>query len=133
MSKGRVVQNHIVQEPQSTFVVTVGGSSFRTAGDGWAPLAGALLRTKANEDVWGIDGVGLAATEFRKARELGDRYWLYVVEWATSDQPEMYRTRIPPPKANWFFFDRGWSQTAEPRGDISPEDGTPKGDEGLEA
>jgi hypothetical protein len=71
------------------------------------------IEVKSQSGSWGADGVGMTVTEFNKARELGDLYWLYIVEWATSDQPEMYRIQDPAGKANWFFFDRGWSQVAD--------------------
>lgn len=70
------------------------------------------IEVKSQSGAWDVDGVGLTVTEFNKARELRDRYWLYVVEWATSEQPEIYRIQDPAGKANWFFFDRGWSQVA---------------------
>ena len=71
------------------------------------------IEVKSLSDKWGADGVGLTATEFERARALGDRYWLYVVERATSDAPEIYRIQDPARKANWFFFDRGWSQASK--------------------
>jgi uncharacterized protein DUF3883 len=72
------------------------------------------IEVKSLSEKWGADGVGLTATEFGRARELGERYWLYVVERAKSDAPEIYRIQDPARKANWFFFDRGWSQVADP-------------------
>lgn len=63
---------------------------------------------------WGNDGVGLTVTEFNSAREKGDNYWLYVVERAASEGYIIHRIQKLGRKANWFFFDRGWSQAAEP-------------------
>jgi hypothetical protein len=71
------------------------------------------IEVKSLSESWGADGVGLTATEFERARALGERYWLYVVERAKSDAPEIYRIQDPARKANWFFFDRGWSQVAD--------------------
>jgi hypothetical protein len=80
------------------------------------------IEVKALSDVWGADGVGLTVTEFNRARELGDRYWLYVVERATGEDYEIYRIQDPARKANWFFFDRGWSQ-ASVKGDTAAAGG----------
>lgn len=71
------------------------------------------IELKSLSEKWGADGVGLTATEFGRARELGERYWLYVVERAKSEAPEIYRIQDPARKANGFFFDRGWSQESE--------------------
>lgn len=71
------------------------------------------IEVKSCGGAWDVDGVGMTVTEFNKARELGNQYWLYVVDWATSDQPDIHRIQDPARKANWFFYDHGWSQAAE--------------------
>jgi hypothetical protein len=71
------------------------------------------IAIKSLSEKWGADRVGLTATEFGRARELGERYWPFVVERAKSEAPEIYRIQDPARKTNWFFFDRGWSQAAE--------------------
>ena len=64
-------------------------------------------------EAWGSAGVGLTATEFNRAHELGERYWLYVVEWATSNKPKIHRIQDPAGKANCFFFDEGWAEVSK--------------------
>ncbi len=59
--------------------------------------------------------VGLSHTQFEKAQEEGERYWLYVVENAGSpDVARVIRIRNPARRASTFVFDRGWSSADEP-------------------
>jgi len=84
--------------------------------------------------VWLYNGattisVGLTDTEYGKARELGDRYWLYVIEHALS-VPRLYAFQNPAERVNEYRFDGGWKQfadendTARPRSilDLPSED-----------
>lgn len=73
-----------------------------------------FIEVKSLSGDWGNDGVGLTVTEFESAQKKGDQYWLYVVERASSEKYTIHRIQNPGRKANWFFFDRGWSQVAEP-------------------
>lgn len=58
--------------------------------------------------------VGLSRTQFDSAREKGDAYWLYVVEYATDpDKVRVLRIQNPVAHAKTFTFDRGWRQIAE--------------------
>jgi hypothetical protein len=52
-------------------------------------------------------------TEFDKARELGDSYWLYVVELVETDQVKIYPIRNPANRADYYLFDYGWVPIAE--------------------
>jgi len=57
--------------------------------------------------------VGLSHTQFDCAREKGDAYWLYVVEYATDPaQARVLRIQNPVGHARTFTFDKGWSQIA---------------------
>lgn len=57
--------------------------------------------------------VGLSCTQFERAREKGDAYWLYVVEHATNSAlARVLRIQNPVALARTFTFDRGWSQIA---------------------
>ena len=42
-----------------------------------------------------FNGISLTPTEFLKAQECGDSYWLYVVEYAMSDNPSLIRIKNP--------------------------------------
>jgi len=54
------------------------------------------------------NGVLLSATQFQKAQELGEQYWLYVVENADSAVPTVYPIQNPAGIAEKFIFDNGW-------------------------
>lgn len=71
------------------------------------------IEVKACSDEWDSQGVALSDTQFKKALELGDRYWLYVVDRADTKDFHIFRIQNPANKANQFFFDDGWSVLAE--------------------
>ena len=56
--------------------------------------------------------VGMSSTQFEYARKNGDAYWLYVVERAGTDAPNLIRIQDPAGKATTFTFDRGWRAVA---------------------
>lgn len=57
--------------------------------------------------------VGLSHTQFDCAREKGDAYWLYVVEYAADPaQARVLRIQNPVGRARTFTFDRGWAGIA---------------------
>ncbi|VVN19887.1 hypothetical protein PS631_04324 [Pseudomonas fluorescens] len=58
--------------------------------------------------------VGLSHTQFNYAREKGDAYWLYVVEYAAdSVKARVLRIQNPIAHAKTFTFDRGWIEIAQ--------------------
>ncbi len=58
--------------------------------------------------------VGLSRTQFERAREHGEAYWLYVVEHAGEDHTaRIVRIQDPAGKARTFTFDRGWMDVAQ--------------------
>lgn len=56
--------------------------------------------------------VGISSAQFKCARDHGDAYWLYVVERAGTDAPNLVRIQDPVGKAKTFTFDRGWRAVA---------------------
>ena len=56
--------------------------------------------------------VGISSAQFKCARDHGDSYWLYVVERAGTDAPNLVRIQDPAGKAKTFTFDRGWRAVA---------------------
>jgi hypothetical protein len=72
------------------------------------------IEVKSLSGLWGADGVGLTSTEFSKARELGDRYWLYVVEKAQQSDARIYCIQDPARKVDQFLYDAGWQDTSTP-------------------
>jgi hypothetical protein len=77
---------------------------------------GAVLRfieVKSLSGDWGSDGVGLTKTQFEKAREVGDRYWLYVVERADKSDAQIHCIHDPARRVDQFLFDDGWRDAAD--------------------
>jgi hypothetical protein len=69
------------------------------------------IEVKTIPQEWGQRGVSMSDTQFDKARSLGDRYWLYVVENA-HDKPQVIPIQNPVDRVDKFFFDEGWRGTA---------------------
>jgi Protein NO VEIN, C-terminal len=61
--------------------------------------------------------VGISRTQFECAREHGEAYWLYVVEYAGSPDARIVRIPNPAENARSFTFDHGWLSIA----DIGPK------------
>jgi hypothetical protein len=70
------------------------------------------IEVKSTDERWGIRGVGLTDEQFRKAQELKDSYWLYVVEEASA-RPFIYRIKNPANRVNQFLYDNGWKEVAD--------------------
>jgi Domain of unknown function (DUF3883) len=63
--------------------------------------------------------VGMSHTQFQFAQERGDRFWLYIVEYAAdSKRTRILRIRNPAALARTFTFDKGWTDVAQ----TEPED-----------
>lgn len=56
--------------------------------------------------------VGMSHTQFECAREHGAAFWLYVVEYAGTDEARLVRIQDPASKARTFTFDHGWLDIA---------------------
>jgi hypothetical protein len=72
------------------------------------------IEVKGVRGPWDQMGVAISARQYQAARELGDRFWLYVVEWA--DEPAravVHPIRNPFARITAYFFDRGWRQLAD--------------------
>ena len=87
------------------------------------------IEVKSLSGDWGDFNAGLTDTQFEKAIELKDQYWLYVVERADQDDFQIYRIQDPANKANQFLFDSGWQGVAEEE-DNADNDGMGDGGEG---
>lgn len=78
--------------------------------------AGTMIRyieVKSFSGRWNNTYAVLSRSQFDKANNLGDSFWLYVVERAESDNFHIHRIQNPALKANHFMFDDGWRVTAE--------------------
>jgi len=68
------------------------------------------IEVKALSGNWGSDGAALTKPQFEKARELGDRYWLYVVEKAQQQDFKIHPIQDPAQRVNQFIYDDGWKK-----------------------
>jgi len=79
------------------------------------------IEVKSLSGDWEGPHAGMTDTQFKKNEELGDRYWLYVVERA--DQPDfsIWCIHNPAQRVTSFMFDGGWKNIAE-EDDDEPEE-----------
>jgi hypothetical protein len=78
---------------------------------------GALIRRieiKSTGGQWSIAGVMLSRRQHEQAVEDGDLFWLYVVENAQGSDYKIYRIQNPASRIDYFGFDGGWKDVAEP-------------------
>jgi hypothetical protein len=52
-------------------------------------------------------------TQFEKNREIGDYFWLYVVERAERPDYRIWRIQNPANRVTYFMYDDGWKELAE--------------------
>jgi hypothetical protein len=71
------------------------------------------IEVKSFSGDWKSTYAVLSQPQFNKARELGDLFWLYVVERAESETFNIRRIQNPATRANHFMFDDGWNALAE--------------------
>jgi hypothetical protein len=71
------------------------------------------IEVKSIAGAWGGAGVRLTPTQFVHAEELGDEYWLYVVEDAKTERPIVHAIQNPAAHISAFCFDCGWREIAE--------------------
>jgi hypothetical protein len=72
------------------------------------------IEVKSLSAQWGQDGVGVTYPEFDSAQQLGDKFWLYVVERAEQPDARIHRIQDPARKVDQFMYDDGWQEVAEP-------------------
>jgi len=75
------------------------------------------IEVKSFSGRWRNTFAQLSRMQFDTANELGDRFWLYVVESADTDACRVLPIRNPAQRANHFMFDDGWVALAEPTSD----------------
>lgn len=56
--------------------------------------------------------VGISRSQFECAREHGENYWLYIVEYANDENAQIVCIQDPAGKAQTFIFDYGWRDVA---------------------
>lgn len=75
------------------------------------PLTGEdrFIEVKGVNGEWNQTGVGLSRLQFSNAQDYGDRYWLYVVEFASDPQHmRVHPIRSPATQVTSFMFDGNW-------------------------
>jgi hypothetical protein len=72
------------------------------------------IEVKGIDAEWGKRGVPLSPIQLNKAQELGDMFWLYVVENCTDPATaRLHMIQNPASKITQFSFDSGWRQAGE--------------------
>lgn len=69
-----------------------------------------FIEVKGLDAEWGWRGVGISSTQYAEAQRRGDAYWLYVVEHALSDSPQVLEIPNPAKLITEYRFDGGWKQ-----------------------
>lgn len=72
------------------------------------------IEIKSTGGEWSVAGVMLSRRQHGQAVEDGDLFWLYVVENAQNDNFKIYRIQNPAGRIDYFGFDGGWKDVAEP-------------------
>jgi hypothetical protein len=72
-----------------------------------------FIEVKSLSGSWGSLGAGMSKPQFDKAADLGDRFWLYVVERAEQDDFKIHRIQDPARQVNQFLYDHGWQSLCE--------------------
>jgi Domain of unknown function (DUF3883) len=70
------------------------------------------IEVKGTDGEWDRMGVGLTKPQFEMARD-SRQFWLYVVEWARTENPKVYAIPDPYSRIGHFRFDNGWKCLAE--------------------
>lgn len=69
------------------------------------------IEVKSTKSKWGGFEVELSRPQFEKARELGERYFLYVIDSALSENPGYYVIQNPALRASGYLYDRPWADS----------------------
>lgn len=71
------------------------------------------IEVKCMSGCWDTRGVGVTYPEFEKAQQLGDKFWLHVVERADQPEARIHQVQDSARKVDQFLYDDGWSEAAE--------------------
>lgn len=72
------------------------------------------IEIKSTGGRWSVAGVMVSRRQHQQAVADGDLFWLYVVENAQDDDFRIYRIQNPASRIDYFGFDGGWKDIAEP-------------------
>lgn len=70
------------------------------------------IEVKSLKRNWDRRGVCVTRTQFVVGDERRSNFWLYVVEWATSE-PKIHRIQNPVGLVGEFYYDGSWQQLGE--------------------
>jgi hypothetical protein len=68
-----------------------------------------IIEVKGTRGPWDDYGVSLSPPQMLEAKKSKENYWLYVVEYASTN-PKIYKIQNPYEKITSFRFDRGWKE-----------------------
>jgi hypothetical protein len=72
------------------------------------------IEVKSLEGEWGLRGVALTGQQYKENEKVGELYWLYVVEYATTpEKRKVYPVPDPAGQVTAYMFDGGWAGIAE--------------------
>jgi hypothetical protein len=77
------------------------------------------IEVKSLSGDWDGPHVEMSAPQFEKNQEIGNRYWLYVVERADQPEGRIWRIQNPAERVTSFMYDDGWKAVAEPDADCA--------------
>lgn len=80
------------------------------------------IEVKSLSGGWDVDNVKMTHSQFEYAVEIGERYWLYVVERAEHEDFKIHTIQNPARQVMYFVFDHGWEAMGaneEPGGEHS--------------
>jgi hypothetical protein len=66
------------------------------------------IEVKSLSGAWDVDNVKMTHSQFEYATEIGERYWLYVVERAEYEDFRIHTIQNPARQVMYFVFDHGW-------------------------
>lgn len=73
-----------------------------------------FIEVKGRKEEWGKRGVKVSQTQMKRAQKEGEKYWLYVVEYALDKKKrKIYPIRNPFHKTDEFWFDDAWREVSE--------------------
>jgi sacsin len=79
------------------------------------------IEVKGIKGGWGLDGVPISVRQFEFAKDKGEEFWLYVVEYADDPQEvTIHMIQDPVNQITQFRFDSGWQQLAAPAPPFRP-------------
>jgi len=71
-----------------------------------------FVEVKSTQGAWNNTGVGLSSRQFELSQKVRSNYWLYIVEYADTEEPKVYKLVSPAEKVDAFYFDKNWKELA---------------------